>query len=386
MTTNKQQSSDTQVTDKTEETTDVSTQQLAQDNAKNLNIRKVTNIILLVVFGIFIFHLIADRFIPITDLGRVRGFIVPITPQVSGEIIKISVSPNTPVKKGDVLAQINPIDYEIALQTAEQNVTKAGQNMGALTANVTASEAKVTNAQANLKNAQVQSKRIFAMVKKGVMSEADADNARAELTSAEAGVASANADLAKSKERLGSEGDNNTNVKSALLALEQANINLQRTKIIAPSDGVAANFRLKEGVYAAAGQPVMTFISAEDVWIEASFRENSLGNMKPGDTAEFALDFAPGKIFKGKVAFIDYGVDWGQNEQNGKLAQTAGQTGWLRQSQRFPVTIKFDDDVAKGFKRVGGQADVIVYTDDSSVVNVFGRFWIRLISWLSYVR
>ena len=178
MTTNKQQSSDTQVTDKTEETTDVSTQQLAQDNAKNLKIRKVTNIILLVVFGIFIFHLIADRFIPITDLGRVRGFIVPITPQVSGEIIKISVSPNTPVKKGDVLAQINPIDYEIALQTAEQNVTKAGQNMGALTANVNASEAKVTNAQANLKNAQVQSKRIFAMVKKGVMSEADADNAR----------------------------------------------------------------------------------------------------------------------------------------------------------------------------------------------------------------
>ncbi|UCX04832.1 HlyD family secretion protein [Shewanella glacialimarina] len=387
MTDNKQPASNVEDLAMPEDATKESSQQhIAKDNAKTLKIRKVTNIILLVVCGLFVFHLIADRFIPITDLGRVRGFVVPITPQVSGEVIEISVIPNTLVQEGDVLAKINPIDYEIALQTAQQNVTQAGQNMGALSANVTASEAKVTSAKASLKNAQVQSKRIFAMADKGVMSQADADNARAELSSAEAGVASAQADLAKSKERLGSEGENNTNVKSALLALEQAKINLERTHIIAPTSGVAANFRLKEGVYAVAGQPIMTFISSEDVWIEASYRENSLGNMKAGDDVEFALDFAPGKVFKGKVAFIDYGIDWGQNEQSGKLAQASGQTGWLRQSQRFPVTITFDKEIAKGFKRVGGQADVIVYTDDSSIVNVFGKLWIRLISWLSYVR
>ena len=354
--------------------------------AKTSKIRKATNIILAVATVMFIFHLVADRFIPSTDLGRVRAFVVPISPQVSGEIIDILVTPNTLVKQGDLLAKIDPLDYEIALQIAQQKLKQAGQNMGAQTANVAAAQAKVTNAIANYKNAQIQSKRIFAMVEKAVMSQADADNARAELTSAKTGVAAAKAELAKAEERLGAEGENNTNVKSALLALQQAQLNLQRTDIRAPTAGGASNFRLKEGVFASAGQPLMTFISSEDVWIEAYFRENSLGNIKPGDEVEFALDFAPGKVFKGKVGNIDYGVDWGQSEQTGKLAQIPGQSGWLRQSQRFPVTIIISGEETKGLRRVGGQVDVLVYTSDGGLFNLFGKVWIRLVSWFSYVR
>ncbi|WP_394200317.1 HlyD family secretion protein [Shewanella waksmanii] len=353
---------------------------------KTNKIRKATNYLLIFALAMFVFHLIADRFIPSTDLGRVRAFVVPISPQVSGEIVDILVEPNTLVQEGEILAKVNASDYEIAVKSAEQNLKQAGQNMGAQTANVTAAQAKVTNAIANYKNAQVQSKRVFAMTEKGVMSQADADNARASLTSAEAAVAAAKADLAKAEERLGMEGENNTQVKSALLALQQAQLNLQRTDIRAPTLGTASNFRLKEGVFANTGQPLMTFISAENVWIEAYFRENSLGNMNAGDKVEFALDFAPGKVFQGRIGSIDYGVDWGQNEQVGKLATVSGQTGWLRQSQRFPVTIIFDEDQAKGLKRVGGQADVIVYTDDDSLLNLFGKAYIRIVSWLSYVR
>ncbi|QQX81649.1 HlyD family secretion protein [Shewanella sp. KX20019] len=353
---------------------------------KSNKIRQATNLILIIVSVLFVFHLIADRFIPSTDLGRIRGYVVPISPQVSGEIIEILATPNTFIQAGDVLAKIDPTDYVIALEQAEQSLKKAGQNVGAQTANVAAAQAKVTNAVANYKNAQVQSKRIFTMVEKQVMSQADADNARAELTKAEAGVASAKADLAKAKERLGSEGENNTNVQSALLSLEKAQLNLQRTSIIAPTDGVASNFRLKEGIYANAGQPIMTFISSEDVWIEAYFRENSLGNITAGDKVEFALDYAPGQVFKATVGSIDYGIDWGQSEQTGKLAQISGQTGWLRQSQRFPVTIVLSKEEAVGLRRVGGQADVIVYTKDSSLINLFGRAWIRIVSWFSYVR
>ncbi|MEZ9822298.1 HlyD family secretion protein [Shewanella sp. 10N.286.45.A1] len=244
-----------------------------------------------------------------------------MSPQVSGEIVEILATPNTLIRAGDVLAKIDTTDYEIALNQAEESLKKAGQNVGAQTSNVTAAQAKVTNAVANYKNAQVQSRRIFTMVEKQVMSQADADNARAELTKAEAGVASAKADLAKAEERLGAQGENNTSIKSALLSLEQAQLNLQRTSITAPTDGVASNFRLKEGIYASAGQPIMTFISSEDVWIEAYFRENSLGNITAGDEVEFALDYAPGQVFKAKVGNIDYGIDWGQSEQTGKLAQ-----------------------------------------------------------------
>ncbi|SDJ43743.1 Multidrug resistance efflux pump [Ferrimonas sediminum] len=357
----------------------------AQPGASN-KIRKATNAILALVVVLFLFHLVADRLIPSTDLGRIRGYVVPISPQVSGKVEEIRVEPNTLIRQGQVLAAIEQTDYRLALQQAEQALKQAGQNMGAQTANVTAAQAKVTNALANLKNAQVQSRRIFAMVDKGVMSEAEADNARAALTKAEAGVASARADLAKAEERLGTEGANNTQMKQALLSLQQAQLNLERTRIRAPTDGVASNFRLKEGVYANTGQPIMTFISVDDVWIEAYFRENSLGNIDAGDRVEFALDYAPGRVFSGRVSSIDYGIDWGQNEQTGKLAQVAGNTGWLRQAQRFPVTIVMAADEAQGFRRVGGQVDVIVYSQEGAFINLFGKLWIRVVSWLSYVR
>ncbi|TKB47336.1 HlyD family secretion protein [Ferrimonas sediminicola] len=348
--------------------------------------RRLTNGIVVAVAILFLAHLIADRFVPSTDLGRVRAFVVPVTPQVSGVIDEILVTPNQPVARGELLARINAKDYELALEQARQNLRRAGQSLGVQTANVAAAQARVTNAEANLQNARVQSKRVFAMVDRGVMSQAEADNAEASLTSAEAALASAQADLAKAKERLGMEGEDNTQVRSALVALEQAQLNLSRTEILAPSNGVASNFRLKEGIYASAGQPLMTFISSDDVWIEAYFRENSLGNMQPGDRVEFALDYAPGRVFSGRLGGIDYGVNWGQQEQSGKLAQVSGETGWLRQTQRFPVSVVLDPEQARGLLRVGGQADVVVYTGDNALLNGLGWLWIRVTSWFSYVR
>lgn len=84
---------------------------------------------------------------------------------------------------------------------------------------------------------------------------------------------------------------------------------------------------------------------------------------------------------------MDYGVNWEQSQASGQLATVANQSGWLRQSQRFPVVIRFEDNRPSGLLRVGGQADVMVYTDGGdSVMNIFGKMWIRLISWMSYVR
>ncbi|WP_295890730.1 HlyD family secretion protein [uncultured Vibrio sp.] len=349
-------------------------------------VRKITNYLLLAVGTLLLFSIISDRIIPSTDNARVKGYVVPIKPQVSGQVLDILVSANQPVKEGDVLAKLNPADYEIAVKQAEQNLEIAGQNVGAQTASIAASQARLTSANVDLENVKLQSNRILEMAERGVVSKSDADQARANLASSRAAVRNAQADLEKSKQQLGADGEDNSQIKAALLALEQAQINLERTVITAPTDGGVSNFSLSEGFYASAGQPLMTFVSTESIWIEAYFRENSLGNIEAGDEVEVALDFAPGRVIKGTVTSVDWGVDWGQNDQAGKLAQANNQTGWLRQTQMLPISIEFDPADAKGLLRVGGQADVIVYSQDNFLFNTIGKLWIRFVSWMSYVR
>ncbi|MGR5166199.1 HlyD family secretion protein [Vibrio astriarenae] len=353
---------------------------------KNNKVKKITNYLLATIVFLLIFSMVCDRIIPITDQGRVKAYVVPIKPQVSGQVMDIKVEPNQLVEEGEVLATLDKSDYEIAVAQAEQNLEIAGQNVGAQTASIASAQARLTSALVERQNVQVQAARVLAMAEKGVVSKSDADKARASLATAKANVLNAEADLDKAKQQLGEDGEENSQIKAALLALEQAQLNLERTEIKAPTPGGVTNFSLSEGFYASAGQPMMTFVSTDNIWIEAYFRENSLGNVKAGDSVEVALDFVPGKVLKGRVTSVDWGIDWGQNNQAGKLAQATTQQGWLRQTQMLPITIEFEREKAQGLLRVGGQADVIVYTDDGFFFNTIGKLWIRLKALLSYAR
>ncbi len=348
--------------------------------------RSVTSLVLLICIGLFAFYLVADRVIPNTDMARVRGNVIPLAPLVSGEVTKVNVAPNDLVQTGDPLLQIDPTDYQIALRKAEQGLEEAGKQIGVQTASVEAAQVKLSDALVNQENIRRQAGRVLAMADKGIVTQADADKTRAAVAHARAQVETARAGLVQAKKQLGKVGEDNTEMQVALLALQKAQLDLERTVIRAPAMGGVSNFRLDEGFYANKGQPLLTFVSGEDSWVEAYYRENSLGNIRVGDLVELALDNAPGEVFRGRVASMDYGVNWEQSQASGQLATVANQSGWLRQSQRFPVVIRFEDNRPSGLLRVGGQADVMVYTDGDSVMNIFGKMWIRLISWMSYVR
>ncbi|MCL9776773.1 HlyD family secretion protein [Vibrio sp. S4B1] len=349
-------------------------------------VKKVTNILVGAVALCVVVSIASDRIIPSTDNARVKGYVVPIKPQVSGQVTDIMVRPNQLVSEGDVLVTLNPIDYEIAVKKAEQDLTIAGQNVGAQTASIAAAQARLTSAAIEKDNVELQTRRVLTMAEKGVISVSEADKSRAALARARANVQNAQADLDKANKQLGSAGEENSQIKAALLALEKAQLDLARTTVRAPTNGGVSNFSLSEGFYATAGQPMMTFISTDSIWIEAYFRENSLGNIQAGDEVEIALDFAPGKVVKGTISSVDWGVDWGQSNQAGKLAQANNQTGWLRQTQMLPVMIEFNPEDTKGQLRIGGQADVVVYTGNNVIFNSLGKLWIRAVSWMSYVR
>jgi len=119
--------------------------------------------------------------------------------------------------------------------------------------------------------------------------------------------------------------------------------------------------------------------------VQADMRENSLGHIKEGNPVDIVLDAAPGKVFKGEVLSVGYGVSDNSSNSLGGLSTVQTSTGWLRQAQHFPVLIGFSDDSAKGYCRAGGQVDIIIYTGSRPILNTVGRLWIRLVSILSHI-
>ncbi|MBK1828903.1 HlyD family secretion protein [Haloferula rosea] len=345
-----------------------------------------TRRVLVVCIVAFIWYLIGDRYTPYTGQARVRGYVVPIVPQVSGEVIEVAVGLNSPVKAGEVLAKILSKDYELAVRNAEASLERAGQDMGASTADVGSATAAVAEARAALDLSKSQLVRIEKAFESAAVSEADLDKARSNVDLSKAQLENAEQALEQAKQNLGQEGEENPRLVAAQAALEDAQLDLQRTVLRAPRDGGVTNVRIEKGQYANVGQPLMTFIGSDEAWIEAYMRENSIGRVKPGDTVDIVLDVKPGRIFKGTVQSTGYGVDWGDVDNAGVLPKIKGSKDWLRDPQRFPVVISFDKEEARGLLREGGQADVVIYTSDNVILNAVGGLWIRLVSWFSYVQ
>ncbi len=350
-------------------------------------VRKWTSIVLGACVVLMIWYLVSDRVTPYTTQARVHALVVPIAPEVSGTVTDVYVTNNEFVNAGHDLFKVEPDRYQLAVQTAQANLQAAREATGASIASVDAARASVGSAQANLVRSDKDASRLRRIKEEdpGAISDRRLEVAEASLAVAQQQVAAAQANLNKAIATLGQEGDENSRILQAQAALEQAKFNLMRTTIRAPDDGVLTDVRLDRGNFAAAGAPQMTFIGVNDVWVQADFTENNLGNIDPGDPVEMVFDSLPGRIIKGRVRNTGYGVDVAAAPL-GSLPTVQNDRKWLRDAQRFPVLIDFQVKNTRDRTaiRVGAQASVIVYTDDGWLLNSVGKLYVRVVSLLTY--
>jgi multidrug resistance efflux pump len=357
-----------------------------KDDAPRDPVRRWTLIVLGLIVVLFLYSLIADRFTPYTSQATVQAFVVRMAPEVAGRVIAIDLTDNQRVKAGQTLFRIDPQPYEIALKQAEARLASVGQTIGASTAGVASAQERLIEAEAKRDNVREQANRVLQLVEKGVYAKARQDQATKEVEVAEASVREAASEVERARQELGPQGNDNPQVREALAAVEQAKLDLVRTTVLAPSDGVITNLQLTDGEFVAVGQAALTFIDTRDVWINANFRENSLENVKPGDPVELVLDTLPGRIFAAKVQSVGWGVSQGSIDPETGLPKINEPMGLVRNPQRFAVKIEPNrEDYVPGSVRYGSQANAIVYATDNAVVNAIGAFWIRLVAILTYV-
>lgn len=348
----------------------------------------ITLVVLFISIMFLTWYVLSDRHVPYTDQARINGLMVPVSPKVSGYLTAINVGLHSEVQPGDTLFQIDRRPYLLAIEIAEANLDNTAQTVASKTASVKAAAGRLGVARAQLERAQRDWNRVQNVLKEnpGALSQADKDQSETGLMTATEQVSSAEADLERAEQNLGISGEQNAQFRASVKALEQAQLDLAYTSIIASSPGFIESFSIDLGFYAAAGQPVATLVSNSNNWIQADFKENNISLMNPGNKVEITFDIYPGKIFNGEVKSIGYGVSTG-NTNRGDLPSVSGAQGWLRDPQRFPVIISIDDKTIFPQLRHGGQVDVVVFTDEQGgLLNALGKFRIRLICWLSYVR
>jgi len=350
-------------------------------------VRKWTFIILGLCIVLTALYLVADRQTPFTTQARVHAFVVPIVPQVAGNVISVGVQNNDEVTAGQVLIRIDPTDYDLAVASAEATLRVVQQSIDAGVAGVEAAEANVEAARASMWRSEQDAVRMRRIRDEdpGAISQRRIDSAEASFAAGKARLAAVTANLESARSALGEVGENNADIQNAQTALDKARVDLERTVLVAPRDGVVNDMRIDQGNFAAAGAPLMTFIATHEVWVRADMTENNLGNVNAGDHVELTFDVQPGKIYEGKIRETGFGVEVDSNAL-GTLPTIDNQRNWLRDAQRFPVLI--DVEANKGSQemglRVGSQVSVIVYTGNNGLMNFLGRIYIRAVAILSY--
>ncbi|PZW92116.1 multidrug resistance efflux pump [Pseudomonas sp. 478] len=347
--------------------------------------------VLLLILLSLTWYLLADRFTPYTQQARLGAFVIPVASEVAGRVTRVNVRNNQDVKAGEILFELDPQPYQIAVDRARADLESTRRQIGASTAGIASAQANLRAAQANELKARQDNQRLEGLYREdpGTISVRLLEVSRANREQAVSQVAAARAEVQRAREQEGGSEEDNALLRSAATALSKAELDLSNTQIRARSAGLITDLRTDAGQFAAAGSPVMTLIAIHDVWISADMTENNLGLVKLDTPVSIVLDALPGEVFEGRVRSVGYGVSVGQTPAPGTLPSVQNSRDWLRPAQRFPVIIEFSPDSLNTLRdsraiRAGGQAEVMAFPSEGNPLNPLGRVFVGFMSWLSY--
>jgi membrane fusion protein (multidrug efflux system) len=348
--------------------------------------------VLLAVVGFFLWRYFSSY--ESTDDAQIDGHVNSISARVSGHVLKLNVQDNQFVKAGTVLVEIDPTDYQVAVERAQADyndakataeaanvdvpitsentssqLSSAGADVSSAQAGIKAAKQQAAAARANLAEAEANNVRAQndlvrykQLVDKQEISQQQYDQsvaaAKASAAAVESGRASADAAEAQVTQAQGKLVQAQASQRSAATApkqmaviraragsalaaaqrkkadLDQALLNLQYTKIIAPVDGVVSDRTVEVGQNVQSGQELLKIIPLDDIWVTANFKETQLRDMRPGQRATIAVD-ATGDKYKGHVDSIA-----GASGARFSLLPPENATGnYVKVVQRIPVKI-----------------------------------------------
>jgi len=277
-----------------------------------------------------------------TDDAQVKQDIVSVSPQVNGQIVEVFVRNGARVTRGQLLFRIDPQPFRVALEQAQAQLAAARLQTTQLRTQAAGTSGDIVGAQANLQIKRNALGRQSALLAKGFTTRADYDDALNEVRTAETQLADARARAANASAAI-APGEQ-PSIAQAQAAVDKARLDLSRTEVRAPMDGVVENAdNLQVGQMAVTGIGMLSLVHSQSAWVEANFKEKDVGKMVPGQRARVEVDAYPGQEFDAHVQSVGAGTG---SEFSLLPAQNAN-GNWVKVTQRVPVRIAFDGKPSK---------------------------------------
>ena len=294
------------------------------------------------------------RFMVSTDDAYVKADMATIAAKVSGYVQSVAVVENQAVKKGDILAQIDPVDYNLAVAAAKGKIETQGATITRLAAQADVQRSTIDQARASLAAAEADRVRAaaefqrasdlmqhnFGTAQRIDQTRADRDRTAASVTSAKAQVAAAEANLAvinaqrteaeRTRDELG-------------VALERAQRDLDFATVRAPFDGVIGNKAIQPGQYVQPGTRLLTLVPPQTAYVEANYKETQIGRLRPGQRALVRIDAHSSRAIEGTVESFAPA----SGAQFSMLPPENATGNFTKIVQRLPVRIKVPVEVAR---------------------------------------
>ena len=280
-----------------------------------------------------------------TDDAYVKADIVNVANDISGIVSEVDVKEGQNVRKGDLLFRLDEEPYRIARDAAEAQLGIVANQLIAAKANYAQARAQIEQAKADLDFYAKTRSRQSDLLDRKVTTQAAADQAQRDYLGAQSRLVGARRQVDSLLAQLGGKPDQPVEkyaqYEQAKAALDKADRDLRRTRVIAPVDGVATNVaQVQPGNYLAAAQTAMNIVSRERVWVDAALKETDLAHVKVGDPATIAVDAYGGRVWKAHVASIapatgsEFAVLPAQNSSG----------NWVKVVQRLTVRIAVEPE------------------------------------------
>jgi len=309
-----------------------------------------------------------------TENATVRGQVTVIGTQLSGYVVEVNVQDFMDVKAGQLLVRIDDRIYQQRYEQAlaqlaaqEAALSNWAQQRASSEAGIAVSRAALANAEAQAKKAAADLNRVEQLVADGSLSQRELDQSRATGAQMAAALAQAKANVDIAQQGAQSVVVNKqalaAAVANAQAAVKAARIDLDNTRIVAPSDGQLGQVTVRQGAFVNSGSQLMAVVPRQ-LWVIANFKETQMNGVQEGQSATFHVDALDGAVLTGQVERISPAT----GSEFSVLPADNATGNYLKIAQRIPVRIRIDAGQANARRLVPGMS-VVVSVDTSAVLN-----------------
>ncbi len=314
-----------------------------------------------------------------TENAYVKSNVIAISADVDGRIIAVDARENERVNGGQILLRIDPRPFEIEIAEARAELERAKAEIEALRADYRSGQRAIRSRNERVRYLQGEFDRQQKLTKRGVGTGAKLDQARHELEMSRREV-----DTVRERNRmllavLGGDPaikvENHPKYLSALANLDRAELDFDRTNVLAPADGIVGNINLQLGEYVEKGEALFSVVQVDKSWIEANLKETQLTHVEVGQTVSFFVDSYPDIEWQGKVASIAPAT----GAEFSLLPPQNASGNWVKVVQRLPVRLAITEKPGNPKLRAGMTVDVSIDTERDRSLGVMVR---ELVAWI----